>query len=65
MGERALGCDSAATAAAEKVDGCAKVEQGIGRGTDAVNARNRIEDDVLLLGERVGHDACEFEGAEL
>ena len=64
-GSWASGFGRAAFSSAEEVDGGAELEERIGGRLDAVDARDGVEDYVLLLHEAVGQDAGEFEGAEL
>ena len=61
---RRSGFGGAAFATAEEVDGGAEFEERVGGGLDAVDARDGVEDDLLLLREAVGENAGEFDGAE-
>ena len=54
-----------APASAQQVNRSSQLEQRIGGGLDAVHPRDRVEDDVLLLGERVRQNLRQLHGAQL
>src|SRR5258708_11650614 len=47
---RLLQLGSASLPAAEQIDCCAQLEERIGRWSNSIHPRDRVEDDVLLLG---------------
>ena len=49
---------------AHQIDVGSRLEEGIGRGFDAVHSRDRIEDDVLLLAGVVRRDLPQADFAE-
>src|SRR5579863_299720 len=59
-----LGFGGAALASTEQVDRGAQFEKGVGGGLNAVDARNGIEDDPLLLHEAVFEYSGKFERTE-
>src|SRR5581483_1277153 len=57
-------CGGSAASAGHQIDICARLKQRIGRGLNAIQPRNGIEDNVLLFTGVVWNNLCQTEFAQ-